>query len=277
MAASTCDGRTFPEEQADPDERAIPSRSKAISAVSALSPGMANAKVFGNRRVPAPKTTASGATARRPDSAWPLSLSRRSASSRMAAQGPCRRSSEAGGGRDVLRPGPEAPLLPAAPDQTLADLDPVRRQDHGPDPLGTAELVGGEGQDVRAGVRALDKFPQGQLAGGLDGVDMEQTSGPADQVRDGGDGLDDPGLVVGGLDRNQGRRRRRQALPQPVKVHQTISIDGNLLDGMRRKAMPREDAGVFGRAREQQRHRPMSLAAERRARERGCWPRCRRW
>src|SRR3954463_4890888 len=49
MASSTCDRFTFPDEQAEPDERAIPARSNEISAVSALSPGMANVNVFGNR------------------------------------------------------------------------------------------------------------------------------------------------------------------------------------------------------------------------------------
>ena len=39
MASSTCDGWTLPEEQAEPDDTAIPARSKPITAVSALQPG----------------------------------------------------------------------------------------------------------------------------------------------------------------------------------------------------------------------------------------------
>src|SRR3712207_8026562 len=49
MASSTCDRLTFPDEQAEPEDRATPARSKAINAVSALRPGMAKAKVLGNR------------------------------------------------------------------------------------------------------------------------------------------------------------------------------------------------------------------------------------
>src|SRR5215472_15845948 len=49
MAASTCEGWTLPEEQAAPDDTATPSRSKAITAVSALMPESANKVVFGNR------------------------------------------------------------------------------------------------------------------------------------------------------------------------------------------------------------------------------------
>ena len=49
MAASTCDGATLPEEQAAPDDTATPSRSKAITAVSAFMPGTANSVVFGSR------------------------------------------------------------------------------------------------------------------------------------------------------------------------------------------------------------------------------------
>ena len=40
MAASTCEGCTLPEEQAAPEDTATPSRSKAITAVSAFMPGM---------------------------------------------------------------------------------------------------------------------------------------------------------------------------------------------------------------------------------------------
>ena len=39
----------MPDEQAAPDETAMPSRSKAIMAVSAFMPGTANRVVFGSR------------------------------------------------------------------------------------------------------------------------------------------------------------------------------------------------------------------------------------
>src|SRR5215510_5781179 len=47
MAASTGEAATLPDEQADPDDTATPSRSRAIRAVSAFTPGTANAVVLG--------------------------------------------------------------------------------------------------------------------------------------------------------------------------------------------------------------------------------------
>src|ERR687889_1643642 len=64
MASSTCDRLTFPDEQAEPEDRATPARSKAINAVSALRPGMAKAKVLGNRSAAEATTSASGAIRR---------------------------------------------------------------------------------------------------------------------------------------------------------------------------------------------------------------------
>ena len=58
MAASTCEGLTLPDEQAEPEDTAIPLRSKAIMAVSAFSPGTANKVVLGSRSACAPKITA---------------------------------------------------------------------------------------------------------------------------------------------------------------------------------------------------------------------------
>ncbi len=48
MAAKTWDGVTFPEEQAAPDDTATPSRSKAITAVSAFIPATENSVVLGS-------------------------------------------------------------------------------------------------------------------------------------------------------------------------------------------------------------------------------------
>jgi hypothetical protein len=51
MAASTWEGCTLPEEQAAPEETAMPSRSKAMTAVSAFMPATANNVVFGRQHV----------------------------------------------------------------------------------------------------------------------------------------------------------------------------------------------------------------------------------
>src|SRR5215211_1948904 len=68
MAVSTCEAATLPDEQADPDDTATPARSRAISAVSALTPGTAKKVVLGNRSTPAPKITAPGEMASKPAS-----------------------------------------------------------------------------------------------------------------------------------------------------------------------------------------------------------------
>src|SRR5215208_1850735 len=64
MASSTWDRFTLPEEHADPDDSATPSRSKRIRAVSAFRPAIAKESVFGRRPAAAPNTTASGAIRR---------------------------------------------------------------------------------------------------------------------------------------------------------------------------------------------------------------------
>src|SRR5450830_63182 len=52
IAASTCEACTLPDEQAEPEDTAMPLRSKAIIAVSAFMPGSANSVVLGSRAVP---------------------------------------------------------------------------------------------------------------------------------------------------------------------------------------------------------------------------------
>ena len=62
------EGHTLPEEQAAPEETAMPSRSKAMTAVSAFMPSTANNVVFGRRPAASPKITACGEIVLRPGS-----------------------------------------------------------------------------------------------------------------------------------------------------------------------------------------------------------------
>src|SRR5690606_41757026 len=55
---------TLPDEQADPAEIETPARSNAMSAVSALTPGMAKKTVLGRRASPSPKIIAPGTASR---------------------------------------------------------------------------------------------------------------------------------------------------------------------------------------------------------------------
>src|SRR6185437_5581315 len=60
MAASTCEGFTLPDEQAAPELIITPSRSSAMTAVSARMPGSAKLDVFARRGASWPKMMASG-------------------------------------------------------------------------------------------------------------------------------------------------------------------------------------------------------------------------
>src|SRR5215469_13445277 len=60
MAPSTWDGCTLPDEQAAPEETATPSRSKAMTAVSAFMPSTENKEVLGNLSTASPKIAAFG-------------------------------------------------------------------------------------------------------------------------------------------------------------------------------------------------------------------------
>src|SRR5437667_2597162 len=75
IAVRTCDGSTAPVEQAEPDEQAMPARSRCIRSASLSVPGIDTLVTCGARRPFAALITASGTTA----------SSRRSSSSRRAA------------------------------------------------------------------------------------------------------------------------------------------------------------------------------------------------
>ena len=60
MARSTCDGSSVPDEQAEPVDTAMPSRSSAISSDSASMPSKLMFVVFGTRGSRAPLTAVPG-------------------------------------------------------------------------------------------------------------------------------------------------------------------------------------------------------------------------
>ncbi len=68
IARSTCDGSSVPDEHAEPVETAIPSRSSAISRLSASTRSKLMFVVFGTRRSRAPFTAVPGTAARMPSS-----------------------------------------------------------------------------------------------------------------------------------------------------------------------------------------------------------------
>ena len=173
MASRTCERRTLPEEQAEPDETATPSRSNRISAVSARMPGIAKARVFGSRAASRPehhrvdwiggKTGLDCENKGLGTGGKPVAI----------APGKLGRDAEADDPGDVLGAGPVAALLPAAADQAVADLDRVRGQHDRADALRAAELVRRQRQNIRP--ERLDVA--GDFSGGLDRVGVQE---PAD-------------------------------------------------------------------------------------------------
>src|SRR5208283_5288911 len=93
IALNTCDRCTFPDEQAEPDDTAKPSISKAISNTCASMEERPKQDVFGNLGAPAPKNTTPGKaraisasiSSRQRDSAVVCSPSRAFAAARPAA------------------------------------------------------------------------------------------------------------------------------------------------------------------------------------------------
>ena len=130
-----------PEEQAEPEETAIPSRSSAIRAVCALIPGTANCSVLATRPAAfSPKMMVSGQIALRPlSSRW----RRRRQPPRLAlevAHGFRHRGAEAGNADEIL--GAAAPVaLLAAAETGAADVQLVAAEDQRADAHGTADLV----------------------------------------------------------------------------------------------------------------------------------------
>ena len=149
MASTTCDGWTLPEEQAEPDDTAIPARSKPITAVSARSPGTANKTVFGNRCTSSENTTAPGVCSQAALQPGPQRSPRDRQSRSRSASAALDGRAKAGDPGDVLGPGPPALFLTAAAQQRLQVLDPLGQHQRA-DALGTADLVRRQRQQVGA-------------------------------------------------------------------------------------------------------------------------------
>ena len=168
MAARTCEGWTLPDEQAEPEDTAIPPRSKPITAVSALSPGTVNRVVLGRRGAP-PENTIIPGVCRKP---LLKALRRPSQPGRVALQGghggPDRRA-EGRDPRDILGAGPAAELLPAATQQRLQPLHLLGHNQR-TDALGAADLVRRKRDQI--GLHRLDI--KRYFSKRLDRVDMQQ-------------------------------------------------------------------------------------------------------
>ena len=139
MAARTCDGWTLPDEQAEPEDTAIPPRSKPITAVSALSPGTVNRVVLGNRgdllgKHDHVRRLLQAGLKAVPQAPQPGCIAFQ------GGHGSPHGSAKGRDPRDILGAGPAAQLLTAATQQRLQPLH-VLGQNQRTDALGAADLV----------------------------------------------------------------------------------------------------------------------------------------
>ena len=159
MAASTCDFVTLPDEQAEPDETAMPSRSKVISRVSANRPGTAKQVVLGSRSTSPPKITAHLEAAILRLIAQALDISMIFSRAR----------GKTGNGRQDFRCRP-CGAVPAAAMNKRFQWQSHRARPARPQPSGTTNLVGGDGHQIDAEQTEIDR----NLAEGLDRIGMHE-------------------------------------------------------------------------------------------------------
>ena len=229
MAARTCDGWTLPEEHAEPEDTAIPPRSKPITAVSAFKPGTVNRVVFGNRGVPSENTIIPGVCRR------PFSRRFRRPCSRAASP------SKAAIAAWTAAPKAAIPATFSVPARRPSSCPPPRSsgcspctssaKHHRSDALGAADLVRGKRDQI-----SLHRFEiKRYFSQRLDRIDVQQPAGFMHDVSDFSDRLKRAGLVIG---QHHGDKRGRPASKQPpnmVDIDQTRSAHLDGPDRLRRE------------------------------------------
>ena len=200
MAARTCEGWTLPDEQAEPEDTAIPPRSKPITAVSAFSPGTVNRVVLGSRGTPSENTIIPGVCFEALLKAVPQALQPGCIAFQGGHGGP-HGSAERRDARDILGAGPAAQLLTTATQQRLQPLH-VLGQNQRTDALGAADLVRRKRDQI-----GLHRFDiKRYFSQRLDRVDVQQPACFMHDVSDFADRLKRAGLVIGQHDRDKRRR-----------------------------------------------------------------------
>ena len=197
IAASTCDGATLPEEQAEPELTATPARSSAIISVAASTPGTANETVLGSRGAVSAKTTASATTERIGDCQAIAHPNQPRGLRVQLGEARPRRRPESGNRRDGFGARARAALLAAAANERRAETDRGARRDQRACALEAAQLVGGQHERVGAQRADVALDPPGHLHR----VAKDEAMSGMDQGRCFRDRLDDAGLVVCALQR----------------------------------------------------------------------------
>ena len=239
IAASTCDGATLPDEQAEPELTATPARSSAIISVAASTPGAAKQTVLGRRGAASEKMTASATT-------------ERTASARRSRNPMSRAASLAVSGRHARAAAPKAAIAATAsvPARWLRSwppprasgaprLIPARAVTSAPAPF-IPPILWADSMSASAPSAAMLAI---HSPGHLDRVAENEAARRVNQRRRFDDRLDDAGLVVCALQRQQRAPRTAAGGLEPVEVEPAVGPQRR--DLRRRKPMPGEDAGVL--------------------------------
>ena len=186
----------MPDEHAEPDETAIPLRSKAIMAVSAFTPGTANKVVLGRRGTLAPKITACGVA--RLEALLPAGR----AAPPFAPMSVCFAAMAAAPNPAMAAtfsvPARWPRSCPPPFDQRLGDMN-IAAANERARALRTAKLVRRDAHEVRA--ERVDIAID--AAGALHGVHVQYTDRRVHDLGDLSDRLYDAGFVVGEHHRHQ--------------------------------------------------------------------------
>ena len=220
MASSTCEGWTLPDEQAEPDDTAIPARSKPMTAVSALEPGNREQRGIGQpRRIPRRIRSFQGVCLRpssRRSSQVPAGAPRRPSGPPSRPWSPrrtpkCPRHSR-------CRPGARVPArrrAAAAPGPA-----PPRPEPRRPTPLGPPILCA----DSVSKIGSYRFEIKRDFSERLDRIDMQQPARGMDDVGHLGHRLHGAGLVVGQHHRHQRRRAVGKQRAQVVEIDEARAV-----------------------------------------------------
>ena len=277
IAASTWLGATLPDEQAEPDETATPSRSSAITSVSAAIPSTPTQSVCGSRGAPAPKTVAAG----RSPAIAAASASRQPAQPSALARSP--RAAAAAAPKPAIAATFSVPARSRfswpPPVRSGAKVEVLVRPDDRARPLRAADLVGRQGQDVdaeRRRCRPECARPPGWRRCGRSRRPHARAAAIS------ATGWMTPVSLLASITETSGRASRAassSSIAASASSSTTPSPSTGIVPDPLAAETGRRRAPTHARSRRPEGVRPVRLAVEGpvAASAPCCWPRCRRW
>ncbi len=265
IAASTCEACTVPDEQAAPDDTAIPLRSKAIIAVSAFRPGTVRQRGIGQPR----RVSAENDRLRRKRSEFRLPADRATppcapASAARAASAAAQAAPKPAMAATFSVPARSAALLAAAADQRRGDMEVVASHQRA-GALRAAELVRRQADQVgaerRSGCNRCARRParRRHAAAPLAAWTMAAMAAI---------GWMTPVSLLASITDTSGRSARGQAAFQRGQIEQAVAGDRQLLDRLGRKTAAAAHRRVLDGGDEQPVARRLAAAELQRRRQR---------